>query len=163
MFVCLLSQRNPGKIIPLQGFNKMINSKTKLIFVLPPGVKEHLKQNSNTDDVCKMIVSVMKVTMSIVCAYTVRARKINQFFINYMFQVNHVIKLPSNYKSQKFSLQLEYAMPKLKKKTSQSFPEFNSHTNSDTTKPILGNDLDMGKIGKRRICKPQFNPPSGAM
>ena len=152
MFVCLLSQRNPGKIIPLQGFNEMINSRSKLIFILLPGVQEHLKQNSKTDDVYKMIVSVMKVTMNIVCACTVRARKFNQFFINYMLQVNHVIKLPSNYKSQKFSLQLEYAMPKLKKKTSQSFPEFNSHTNSDTTTMELGNAFGMGKIRKKRIC-----------
>ena len=73
MFVCLLSQRNPGKIIPLQSFNKMINSRSKLIFILLPGVQEYLKQNSKTDDVYKMIVSVMKVTMNIVCAYTVRA------------------------------------------------------------------------------------------
>ena len=63
-----------------------------------------------------------------------------------------MIKLPSNYKSQKFSLQLEYAMPKLKKKTSQSFKEFNSHIKSDTTTMELGNDFGMGKIGKKRIC-----------
>ena len=74
-------------------------------------------------------------------------------FLSFMLQVNHVIKLPSNYKSQKFSLQLEYAMPKLKKETSQSFPEINSQTNSDKIVMELGNDLDMGKIGKRRICK----------
>ena len=51
----------------------------------------------------------------------------------FIVQVNNVIELPSNSDSRKFPLQLEYAMPKLKKETSGGFDRLKSQISTDTT------------------------------
>ena len=51
----------------------------------------------------------------------------------FIVQVNHVIELPSNSDSRKFPLQLEYAMPKLKKETSGGFDKLKSQISTHTT------------------------------
>ena len=45
----------------LQGFNETVNSGTKIIFVLLPGVKEFLKQHSKTDITHAAIRRALKV------------------------------------------------------------------------------------------------------
>jgi len=41
----------------------MVNSGTKLIFVLLPGVKEHLKQHAKTDSTYVMIKRALEVNI----------------------------------------------------------------------------------------------------
>jgi len=47
----------------IQGFNEMVNSGTKIILVLLPGVKEHLKQHAKTDSNYVMIKRALEVNI----------------------------------------------------------------------------------------------------
>ena len=40
----------------------MINSKTKLIFILVPGIREYIKQHGAHDDTCRVISRAIKVS-----------------------------------------------------------------------------------------------------
>ena len=53
---------NIDKHIFLQGFNEMVNSgKTKIIFILLPGVKEFLNQHSKENDTYAAVQRALKV------------------------------------------------------------------------------------------------------
>ncbi|XP_076819037.1 interleukin-1 receptor accessory protein-like 1 [Clavelina lepadiformis] len=73
-----------------QAFQTMIASKTKIIFILIPGIKEYLKQHAKTNDACLLIRTALK--------------------INYTIQWTN----DKSFDDKFFQLQLEDAMPKLK-------------------------------------------------
>ena len=45
-----------------QGFDEMINCRSKLIFILLPGIKEYLKQHATDDVACSVIQRAIKVS-----------------------------------------------------------------------------------------------------
>ena len=45
----------------LQGFEEMINSRSKIIFILLPGIKEYLKQHAKENHSCELILRAIKV------------------------------------------------------------------------------------------------------
>ncbi|XP_076811243.1 uncharacterized protein LOC143455936 isoform X1 [Clavelina lepadiformis] len=72
-----------------QAFQTMIDSKTKIIFILVPGMKEYLKQHAMKETACRLIQAAIK--------------------LNYPIQWSNGKSFDQNF----FDLQLEDAMPKL--------------------------------------------------
>ena len=56
-FLCMLLTN-----ISIQGFEEMIHSRTKLIFILLPGIKEYVKQHSRNDDSCRLMQRAIEVS-----------------------------------------------------------------------------------------------------
>lgn len=48
-------------VIVLQGLEAMIQSGCKIVFILPPGIQEYLKQNSGNQTLCRTAERAIKV------------------------------------------------------------------------------------------------------
>ncbi|XP_076813056.1 uncharacterized protein LOC143459699 [Clavelina lepadiformis] len=92
-----------------KGFEDMINSKTKLIFILVPGIREYIKQHGAHDDTCRVISRAIKINKTIDWSGD------------------------ENFNSKLFSMQIELAMPKLR---SQYVSRHDSTSTTGSSKQI---------------------------
>ncbi|XP_076811240.1 X-linked interleukin-1 receptor accessory protein-like 2 isoform X1 [Clavelina lepadiformis] len=97
-----------------QAFQTMIDSKTKIIFILVPGMKEYLKQHAMKETACRLIQAAIK--------------------LNYPIQWSNGKSFDKNF----FDLQLEDAMPKIESQKSRRFSTSSSSQSAGTRMQTTG-------------------------
>ncbi|CAK8683896.1 unnamed protein product [Clavelina lepadiformis] len=97
-----------------QVFQAMIDSRTKIIFIMVPGIKQYLKQHAVKDDACHLIQAAIK--------------------LNYPIQWSNGKSFDKNF----FDLQLEDAMPKLESQKSRRCSTSSSSQSAGTCMQMTG-------------------------
>ncbi|XP_076811330.1 uncharacterized protein LOC143457054 [Clavelina lepadiformis] len=95
-----------------QVFQAMIDSRTKIIFIMVPGIKQYLKQHAVKDDACNLIQAAIK--------------------LNHSIQWSNGKSFDKNF----FDLQLEDAMPKLESQKSRRCSTSSSSQSAGTRMQI---------------------------